>query len=271
MIDAYKDIKVPWELSRFQHLAHMGKAYQLTGDERYAQAFEQQISDWIKRNPVLLGPNWACPMDVSIRAINLIWGFYYFKKSTSISIQFWEKFICSLYDHFDHLEHHWEIYDSRTSNHYFSDLIGYFYLCYFFKSLGLSVEKKAQWCFQELMCEFDKQVFHEGTDYEGSTYYHKLITEIVHHIFMVARSLGFQITKERLEKFGRMIEFIDRCSFAPDRLVQIGDNDSGKIVHGRSSSAGRCSKSITYCALRRFWYFDYEKRPHSLYASPPFV
>ncbi|MBI2775119.1 heparinase II/III family protein [Candidatus Dependentiae bacterium] len=227
-----KDIKVPWELSRFQHLATIGKTYELTRDEKYAQSFCDQINDWLENNPVLLGPNWACPMDVAIRAINWIWAFHYFKDSTTISPAFWGKFICSLYDHFNYLEHHWEVYDSRTSNHYFSDLVGYLYLCYFFKPLGKTVQKKAEWCFQECLREFDKQVFDEGTDYEGSTFYHKLITEIVHHIFFIAQNYGFEISNAHQEKFQRMLEFIDWCSFAPSRLIQIGDNDSGKIVTG---------------------------------------
>src|SRR6516165_10639467 len=29
-----------------------------------------------------------------------------------------------------------------------------------------------------------------------------------------------------------MLEFIERCSFAPNQLIQIGDNDSGKMVTG---------------------------------------
>ncbi|HEX2978239.1 MAG TPA: heparinase II/III family protein [Candidatus Babeliales bacterium] len=228
-----KDIKVPWELSRFQHFATIGKAYELTPDEKYAQTFQDQINDWLENNPVLLGPNWVCPMDVAIRAINWIWAFHYFKDSKIISLVFWQKFIGSLYDHFDYLEHHWEVYDSRTSNHYFSDLIGYFYLCYFFKPFGKPVQKKAEWCFQECLREFDKQVFDEGTDYEGSTCYHKLIAEIIHHIFFVSELFGFEIQDVQKSKFERMIEFVNWCSFVPDQLVQIGDNDSGKIVSGQ--------------------------------------
>jgi hypothetical protein len=32
-----RDVKVPWELSRMQHLPTLGKAYRLTKDERYAR------------------------------------------------------------------------------------------------------------------------------------------------------------------------------------------------------------------------------------------
>src|SRR5262245_7493124 len=76
------DVKVPWELSRFQHSAILGQAYWLTGDERYSREFRSQVLDWIDSNPYKRGVNWACTMDVGIRAVNWIWGFYFFRKSS---------------------------------------------------------------------------------------------------------------------------------------------------------------------------------------------
>jgi hypothetical protein len=226
-----KDIKLPWELSRFQHLFVIGQAFEQTGNEKYAQSFVDQLADWIDKNPVLLGPNWVCPMDVAIRALNWIWAFQFFKNSKTIPIKFWQHFVCSLYDHFEYLENNWEIYDSRTSNHYFSDLIGYFYLCYFFKSFSNAILKKAVWCQEQLLDELDKQVFDEGTSYEGSTSYHQLITEIVYHTFLMSELFGFEIENVRREKFDRMLEFIAWCTIAKNNSIQIGDNDSGKILY----------------------------------------
>ena len=77
------DIKVPWELSRFQHLSVLGQAYRLAshrlpGDEADALASAAaaeaaaQIDEWIESNPRGLGVNWACTMDIAIRAFNWI-------------------------------------------------------------------------------------------------------------------------------------------------------------------------------------------------------
>lgn len=43
------DVKVPWELSRFQHIFTIGKAYWITEDEKYALEFKGEIEDWIKK------------------------------------------------------------------------------------------------------------------------------------------------------------------------------------------------------------------------------
>ncbi len=66
------DIKVPWELSRFQHLPLLAAAHRLSGDERYLDEIGAQLEYWIAANPVEIGVNWACTMDVAIRAANWV-------------------------------------------------------------------------------------------------------------------------------------------------------------------------------------------------------
>lgn len=225
-----KDIKIPWELSRFYHLFVLGSAYKKTGDKQYAQAFIDQINDWIDKNPFLLGPNWVCPMDVAIRALNWVWGFYFFRHCDDIAQEFWQRYTTTLYDHMIYLENNWEVYDSRTSNHYLSDLVGYYYLCYFFQQLP-GMRKKALWCFNELMKECDHQIFGCGTSYESSTAYHALITEIFYHVHVLAQGFGHPLTEDFTEKFHNMKIFINECTPYGGSLVHIGDDDSGKICY----------------------------------------
>ena len=78
------DVKVPWELSRFQHLILLGQAYQLTKNKKYAVEFENQILDWIDNNPVGFGVNWRCAMDIAIRASNWLIAKEYFQDSDDI-------------------------------------------------------------------------------------------------------------------------------------------------------------------------------------------
>lgn len=224
-----KDIKLPWELSRCYHFAVLGQAYAQTKDKKYADAFACHLSDWIEKNPYLLGPNWVCPMEVGIRAINWLAGFYYFKNTEPFFL------ICSLYDHFVYLENNWEIYDSRTSNHYLSDLVGYFFLCFFFDDLS-GIEEKKRWCFHEILKEFEKQVFDEGTDYEGSTAYHRLVTELFYLFFELCKKNNLPLPQTFEKKLSRMFGFIDWCTPHGGNLIEIGDDDSGRILyHGVTS------------------------------------
>src|SRR5262249_22224907 len=69
------DIKVPWELSRFQHLPLLGQALWLSGERRYYEELKAQVLDWIACNRPGRGVNWTCTMDVAIRAVNWVWAY----------------------------------------------------------------------------------------------------------------------------------------------------------------------------------------------------
>ncbi|MFC1842909.1 heparinase II/III family protein [Candidatus Dependentiae bacterium] len=226
-----KDIKIPWELSRLHHLAILGHAYHISDKkEKYANSFLYNVTDWIDKNSFLLGINWTCPMEVAIRAINLIHAFYFFCNSKNICDRFWKKITCSLYDHFIYLENNWELSDSKTSNHYLSDLLGYFCLSLFFKELKNS-QYKIKWCYKEILKEFDRQIFDEGTSYEGSTAYHKFVTEIFMHFYITCKNTGIILPQSFIIKLNKVVEFIEWCTPENGQLILIGDNDSGHILH----------------------------------------
>lgn len=230
-----KDIKLPWELSRFQFLLPLGYAYQQKKDAIFAETFSYYLQDWLTCNPYLLGANWACPMDVAIRALNWIVGFSFFADA-AIEQTLWQDLLCSLYDHMRYLENNWELYDSRTSNHYLSDLVGYLALCYFFKPL-FDCQKQLEWCFAEILAECKKQIFPEGASYEGSTKYHGLVTELFIIAERIARYVGLGIPDWFLMKLESMQEFNAWCCVNECESIQIGDNDSGKIIDGLAKNS----------------------------------
>ena len=43
------DIKVPWELSRLQHMPLLAEAYLQGKDEKYLREFRSQLEDWIRK------------------------------------------------------------------------------------------------------------------------------------------------------------------------------------------------------------------------------
>jgi len=171
------DIKVPWELSRFQHFALLGKAYRLTGDEKYAREFVNQVSDWIDSNKPKFGVNWRCTMDVAIRACNWILGYYYFKNSPEITDEFMLKLLKSIYQHGKHIRSNLEYGLTLTSNHYISDIVGLIFISVIFPEFK-EAEKWRFFAIKELQKEMEKQVYDDGCDFESSTCYHCLVLEL---------------------------------------------------------------------------------------------
>jgi len=71
------EIKVPRELSRFQHTT----SFLGFGENIGSKEANFQILDWIISNPFQYGVNWACNMDVALRVINWIWTLRFFENN----------------------------------------------------------------------------------------------------------------------------------------------------------------------------------------------
>ncbi|HSB33187.1 MAG TPA: alginate lyase family protein [Nitrospirota bacterium] len=235
------DIKVPWELSRFYHAAALGQAYQLTRDEKYAREFVDEVSGWIDANRPKFGVNWACAMDVAIRACNWLVGYAWMKESPAFTDEFLIKFLKSLYQHGLHIRNNLEYSEALTSNHYLSDIVGLVYLSVMFPEFREAAEWR-RFGVRELSREMEKQVYPDGCDFEASTCYHRLVLELFFYstLLVVVNDPGFggRNHRETSQKiFGkaytdslyRMFEAVLSLLKPNGMMPQIGDNDSGRL------------------------------------------
>jgi len=235
------DIRIPWELSRFNHAVTLGQAYWLTNDEKYTDEFMSQISDWIENNKVFFGVNWTCTMDVAIRACNWLAGFHFFRNSKKITNDFLQKFLKSLYSHGSYIWSNLEFNPKLTSNHYLSNLTGLAYL----GTLLPGFKKAKKWrdfAIQELIKEIDKQVYNDGCDFEASTCYHRLALELFFYPTLLAvvhdpafNDTNFKEVSNKIfspkytAKLHKMFEAVLYLLKPNGQMPQIGDNDDGRL------------------------------------------
>jgi hypothetical protein len=66
------DVKLTWDLSRFQWAPTLAAAYSITSDSIYIESLNQWILDWWSQNPPNSGVNWVCAQEASIRMLNLL-------------------------------------------------------------------------------------------------------------------------------------------------------------------------------------------------------
>ena len=223
------DIKVPWELSRFQHLNILGQAYILTEDKKYSEEFVNQITDWIESNPVGFGVNWRCAMDVAIRAVNWLVAMEYFIKDNLFSKDFIRMFNASIYEHAKFVRGHLEYAGKWTTNHYLADIAGLFFIavyCPFF-------EESREWqdfALKELHGEIEKQVHSDGGCFEASTSYHRLVLEMFFYSALLGRRAGINFSERYINRVKKMFEVTSYCTKPNGRIAQIGDNDNGRFL-----------------------------------------
>lgn len=225
------DIKIPWELSRFQHIPILGQAYWLTNNNKYAEEFKNQIIDWIKKNPVEMSVNWTCAMEVSIRACNWITGYYYFKNS-NLSEKFWSKFNKYLYLHgvyiFNNLEK-----GEANNNHYLFDLAGLVWLGMYFNNFDYKKNNVNQWLtygLEEFEKEIETQIYEDGCDFESSTSYHGLVSELLLYTLILCESNNIFFSKNYAFKLEKMLEVILNITKPNGLIPIIGDMDSGRFI-----------------------------------------
>tara|TARA_B100000945_G_C20415366_1_gene614871 strand:+ start:161 stop:2314 length:2154 start_codon:yes stop_codon:yes gene_type:complete len=227
-LDAGVDIKVPWELSRFHHAVVLGQGYALTGDESYVDEFVQQLNDWWSDNPCELGPNWANAMEVSIRAVNLIWAYELMRNSVNLDKKFIFNFVKSLCEHGKYivrnLEDGWP-----GSNHYIADLCGLVWLGIYLQPFSES----KHWLdigLSKLTEEISLQVHNDGTTYEDSTSYHVFITEMIFWTYMYCELNGVDISIKLRNKLINMFEVISAVVRPDGGMPLFGDCDSGRWI-----------------------------------------
>ena len=231
------DVKVPWELSRFQHIPTLGQAYLLTDNLKYPLEFKNQIEDWIKKNPIEMSVNWTCTMDVSIRACNWIAGYYFFKNCSKMNQEFWIKFNKILYFHGKHIFNNLENKSKYNSNHYLFDLAGLIWLGLYFKNIKYDKEDHKNnpkiWLsfgIKEFEKEMENQVNPDGTDYEASATYHCLVTELFLFTSILCSKNNIIFSKEYSDKLEKMIEFIMNIAKPNGHIPLLGDMDSGRFM-----------------------------------------
>lgn len=220
------DIKVPWELSRCQHLCILGNAYRITGDEKYANEIKNQIIDWINNNPYCCGPNWVCAMDVGIRASNWLVALELVSESNIFQDkEFLLYFSKSIFHHQEYLLNNLEWRSTLTSNHYLSDIVGIFFISTYFPHFKNSekINKKFMINIEE---EIFKQTYKSGMNSEGSTSYHRLVLELFAYSALLAQE-NDKFSKSFLQRLKQMFRFSYNIQNDKGEIPQIGDNDSG--------------------------------------------
>jgi uncharacterized heparinase superfamily protein len=229
------DIKVPWELSRFHQFTALGKAYFLTNDEKYAAEFIRQWEHWMEKNPPYHGVNWHCAMEVAIRAINWIWGYYYFAQSAQFDQVRRAKFASALRIHGEYihgnLEFNMRVIDGKfrrhNGNHYVADLVGLIYLGVVMP--GRKTKGWLEFALSELEQELDAQVTADGVQWETTPSYHRFVLEMALSAVILCRDNDIAVAESVLKKLESMCEFTLHY-LKPDGLCPlVRDADDGRL------------------------------------------
>lgn len=227
------DIKMPWEPNRFPHLYKVCCAYMLTGDEKYAQFFVDQVNSWTDSNPPMKGVNWHNGQEGAIRLLAWIFALYVFKDSEKLNDDFFQTFLDLLYKHvvfidsnIDYAKH------AVTNNHLIGEALGIYIAGVLFPFMdGLkSLKKRAEKVLFSDACR--KQFYSDGGYCQLSFSYQRLALNYYLWCFCIGEANGEDIPYNWMKGiFSRSLELITGCMNQKNgHLPNWGANDGAMLA-----------------------------------------
>lgn len=249
------DVKIPWELARMYHLPVLALAYAQNPDKALFTEFRSQCLDFIACNPPGFGINWSCAMEVAIRATNILVAFDIFRAAgVTPDRDFEQTLAASIYSHgchiLDYLE--WTPELTRLGNHYLADIAGLVFIAAYLPE-SAQTNRWLEFAAREFYVQTSNQFNADGSNFEASTAYHRLTSEIA--AFTTAILSG--LPRERLtaptpaghlDAICRMKQFLSAITMTNGRLLQIGDNDSGRFIKLEPASCADGEEHLTTSA-----------------------
>lgn len=277
------EIKAVWDLGRMYHLPQLAIYSHIESDEKAncIREFKNQFLDFLAVNPVGKGVHWDCAMNAAIRSANLLIAYDLLRHIDTeeiLSKEFHELFLNSIIQHGLFIEENLEVdlLHERNANHYLANLVGLMFIGAYLVEVPTSM---GWWDYarEEFLLEINKQFMEDGTNFEASTSYHRLSGELMVYGAALIKRVDGKLPNWLLEKIKKAGHFSKAIQKNNGRIVQIGDNDSGRLL--RLTPQGRLINAVEaearYLNLRGYslqykkdeLYFDEEILDHGSFLS----
>lgn len=230
------EIKRPWEIGRLHQLVQLAFCFnQLENESQKQETYKlagKILRNFSIENPGFLGPQWMCAMDVGIRIANICLAADLFGKKFKDEHRDLIDYEIKRHEFF--IRHNLENKVGHVvNNHYLGNVIGMIF-CSTHQIAATDVVEKTKRLYTELLEELEKQFSSDGSNFENSTYYHRLSGELV--LFGIAIGQEYLLKHASLEtndklsrKFKTIQAFSESITDYEGYVPQIGDNDSGHL------------------------------------------
>lgn len=219
------DIKYVWEKSRFSFLYDIIR-YDHHFEEDSAEYVFTEIKSWIDANPINMGPQYKCSQETSLRCLNWIFALHFYKKSTSLTEELWQKIMRSI---------HWQIKHVYTNinfsricvrnNHAITECMMIYFGGLLFPYLSESEKwkkKGKQWLEEEI----GYQVYEDGTFLQFSHNYQRVLVQLLTYTIVLSRIHKEELTKKTIDRAVTTYKYMSNvCVGVEGQVPNYGSND----------------------------------------------
>ncbi|QZT38046.1 heparinase II/III family protein [Halosquirtibacter xylanolyticus] len=253
-------------LNRHKYWIDLGRAYWLSGDEKYAKQWVKDCSDWIERNPLGTKKGHANTwrrIEVGIRCENWIKTYEYMKESKAMTPVFVEKFKKSLAEHAAFLNKDFS-YFSKTSNWGILEYNGLFSV-----SLFLDDHKDAAVWKKNALDRLNQAAFlqigSDGVQWEKSPMYHNEVLHCLENVVFLGQRFSIDIPFHITESAHRMALANLHWMKPNGNQPLYGDSDDTPLTHmwvkpALTSKDPLLKKRVEISGVDYSNYFDLSKK-----------
>ncbi|MBN1252712.1 MAG: alginate lyase family protein [Bacteroidales bacterium] len=201
------DIKFVWEKARFTFIYDLIRYdYHFKSDQ--SKFVFSEIESFIDENPINLGPNYKCSQEISLRILNWTFALNYYKNSTNLTDEIFQKIINSIYWQLKHV--YKNINFSRISvrnNHAITETLMIFLSNMLFPFIyeTKSWSKKGKKWFEK---EIEYQIYEDGTYLQHSHNYHRVVIQLITWAIKLSELNNKKLNKKVYEKAKKSVEFL---------------------------------------------------------------
>jgi hypothetical protein len=234
------DVKDVWEPSRFACAFWLVRAYALTRDERYAEAFWGLFESWCAQNPPNMGPNWKCGQETAFRTFGLCFGLYGFWNARATTLERVTTLVKLVALQADRIAGNIDFAVSQKNNHSISEAVGLLTVGLLFPELRgadrwLELGRRV---FEKEVC---RQIYDDGSYVQHSMNYHRLM---LHDCFWAIRLA--ELNNQPLSE-----EVAGRAATAGEFLFQMLDAETGRVPN-YGANDGALILPLTACDYRDY-------------------
>lgn len=229
-----RDIKMTWEPGRFGWAFTLARAYLVSGDERYPEAFWDYTQAFLDANPPQLGPYWTSAQEVALRLMALACARQVFALAQSTTTGREASLVQAIAQHAARIPPSLDYARSQHNNHLLTEAAG-LYTAGLLLAEHPSARRWRRLGWKWFNDGLQRQIAKDGTYAQHSTNYQRLMLQAALWVFKLGLGehggAGRPVFPEasRLSLAAATNWLLDLVDPATGRVPNLGPNDGAYI------------------------------------------
>ena len=219
------DIKVIWEASRFSHFYLLSRAYLLTGERKYYEAFHEQLDEWLEKNRYSYGPNYKCGQECALRLVNTLLNYEVFRRKGIATIEDENNVKIIVRDSYKKIQSNFfYAYRCIKNNHTISELLG--------MTIGAwccEDRDQLEFAYQKMEEVIKEQFFEDGGYRQFSFNYQRLALQDMECFISISKKIGRELSDISKDKLLKSAQILYQLQNSSGDIPNYGSNDGALI------------------------------------------